>query len=173
MLGFRTHILEIVIDLCPPSIFPALLSSRAIATLSYLFLVTTLWGLRKIPEAVSPPKTSHHGTPWQILVSSLQGASRLSREASAPPKQSRVVTSERILVLPRWQLPLKTQLSSGSEKLTDFMGFSCECGHDGSSVIVLEQKPCLMVYYWDLRVPWVLFVSQLSFDSYLFSHAVL
>lgn len=47
-------------------------------------------------------------------------------------------------------------------------GFSHECGHDGSSVTVLEQKSCLTIYHWDLRDPWVLFVSQLLCDLYLF-----
>lgn len=46
----------IVIDLYPLSISPALLSSRAIATLSQFFLVSTLWGLRKIHETVSHPR---------------------------------------------------------------------------------------------------------------------
>lgn len=67
----------------------------------------TLWGLGKIPDAVSLPKTSNHGTLWQILVSSLQNLSGLSLEASTPPKQSWAVTSERILVCPGDNLPWK------------------------------------------------------------------
>lgn len=99
------------------------------------------------------------GKPWYHLSRSL--------EAPAPLRQSWTVTSERILVLPRRQLVLKTRFSSDSEKFTDFSGFSCECGHDGSFVVVLEQKQCLRYITGTSGSPGVCFPVIILFIAFL------